>query len=106
VRCPPPAAGELADAVEPGDQGLGVEGHRERWRIKGWFRHLAMIEQLWTRRKRASPGRSDSNRLETAAPRPDVLVVEPRAYQATAVGASQGRLGRVEPISVGRQRSP
>ncbi len=35
VRGPPAAAGELADAVEPGEQGLAVERYRGRWSIEG-----------------------------------------------------------------------
>lgn len=55
VRGPPAAAGELADAVEPGEQGLAVE--RGRGRIEGWLRHRAMIERLRTRRKALTRGR-------------------------------------------------
>jgi hypothetical protein len=35
VRGPPAAAGELTDAVEPGEHGLAVERYRGRWPIEG-----------------------------------------------------------------------
>jgi hypothetical protein len=41
VRGSPAAAGELADAVESGEQGLAGERYRGRWRIERWLRHRA-----------------------------------------------------------------
>ena len=51
VRGPSAAAGELADAVEPDEQGLAVERYRGAWPIGGWFRHRAKFGLLRTRRK-------------------------------------------------------
>ena len=59
VRGSPAAAGELTDAVEPGEQSLPVERDRGWWLIEGWLRHRVKIEQLWARRKCAHPGQKD-----------------------------------------------
>jgi hypothetical protein len=68
VRRPPAAAGELTDAVEPGEQGLAVERYRGRSPVEAWVRHRAQIERLRTRRKGHSPGRNHSKRLEIGVP--------------------------------------
>jgi hypothetical protein len=46
VRGAPAAAGELTDAVEPGEQGLAVKRYRGRCSIGAGIQHQPTIEQL------------------------------------------------------------
>jgi hypothetical protein len=93
VRGPPAALGELADAVEPGEQGLAVEGCRGRCPIEGWFRHRAKIERLRTRRK--GTHQVGTNQLEWA---PDRKI---RSAPGRRPGRCRPRLGGWTPFRPG-----
>ena len=67
VRGSPAAAGELTDAVEPGEQSLAVERDRGWWLIEGWLRHRARIERVRMRRKGALAGDNHSSRVKSGA---------------------------------------
>jgi hypothetical protein len=46
MRGPPAAAGELTDAVKPGEQDFAVERFRGGCPIEAWIQHQRRIEQI------------------------------------------------------------